>query len=160
MTLSQRILAAAVLAVGALTAATPAMADRITLLLGSHHAGARSGQFEEFNPGVFYTWEGAWAGLNGGLSLGGYRNSYGKLSVASAASVRLFNWDSGDFGAFAGIAHYPDDGARFASHLGGDIVGLAGLQLRQGNFLIQALPMDQGAADGLFTFGLTFDLGE
>lgn len=150
-----RVLAAAALGVAVLSSAAPAAADRVTILLGSHHVGA-SGQFEEENPGVFYTWERERVGLN----FGAYRNSYARLSVASALSYALVGWDSGEVSAFAGVAHYPDDGRNFGSHLGNDIVGLAGIQLRQGNFLVQAIPMTQGAADGLLTFGLTFDLGQ
>ncbi|MEO0864980.1 MAG: hypothetical protein AAFY39_10420 [Pseudomonadota bacterium] len=135
--------------------ASPATADRVTVLLGSHHAGA-SGQYEEFNPGLFYTWEGRRAGW----SLGAYRNSYGEISLAGAVARPLVRWDDGELSVFAGIAHYPNDGRRFDTHIGGDVVGLAGVQVRYRNVLVQALPYQEGSAKALLSFGLTFDVGQ
>lgn len=139
----------------ALALPVQALADRVTVLLGSHHAGA-SNQYEEFNPGLFYTWERPVVDL----SAGAYRNSYGNLSVAGFVGKRLWDWESGAFSVFGGLAHYPENGRRIESHIGGNVVGLVGLQLRQGPVVLQALPYREGSAKGLFTFGLSFDVGE
>ena len=139
-----------------LIGATPDRADaaRINILLGSHHAGS-SFDYEEVNPGLFYTWERPKVDL----SLGAYRNSYGNLSVAALAGRSLWDWETGALSAFAGVAHYPENGDRISSHIGGNIVVVGGLQVRQGNVFVQALPYRDGDAKGLFTFGLTFDVG-
>lgn len=130
--------------------ATPALAapDRVSILLGSNHVGATD-HFEEVNPGVFLTWD--W------LTVGAYRNSYGKASVAVTGALPLIKWKTGELSAFAGVALYPGDGRRFAVHAG-DVVPVGGLQLRQGNMFMQVIPSDGKAVDAIVSFGMTFDL--
>lgn len=126
--------------------------DRVSVLVGSHHIGA-AGQFEEFNPGVFLTWEGDridW-------TVGAYHNSYGRDSVAVTAALPVWSWDGGEAALFAGLAHYPVDGRRFAVHLGNDIVPLAGLQVRHGNLFAQVIPMDGKPVAAVVSFGVTFE---
>lgn len=138
------------LAAGAVLAAPAASAgpDRWSVLLGSHHT--ESAAWEELNPGVFVTWEGPvdW-------SLGAYRNSFGKLSLAGTAGVRLASWDAGDLSLFGGLAWYPGNGDNFVVHAG-DVVPLVGLQLRQGNFFAQLMPGKMEPPEAIVTFGLTF----
>lgn len=130
---------------------TPAHADRISILVRSQHIGATG--FEEKNPGIFYTIERERLGV----SLGGYRNSYGKMSAAAFASWDLVTWNNGALAAFGGIAHYPGDGRTMAIHVG-DVVPLAGLQFRHGNIFAQIAPMNGKPVKALITFGLTFHL--
>lgn len=132
--------------------ATPALAapDRVSILLGSNHVGATD-RFEEVNPGVFLTWD--W------LTVGAYRNSYGKASVAVTGALPLIKWKTGELSAFAGVALYPGDGRRFAVHAG-DVVPVGGLQLRQGNMFMQVIPSDGKAVDAIVSFGMTFDLDD
>lgn len=131
--------------------ATTANADRISVLIGSRHIGATG--FEGTNPGLFYTFERDRLGL----SLGAFRNSYGKASVAAFASWDLLAWDGGVLAVFGGVAHYPGDGRTMRIHAR-DVVPLAGMQLRQGHFFAQVIPMDGAPVDALISFGLTFDL--
>lgn len=135
-------------------AATTAQADRISVLIGSHHVGA-PGQFEEFNPGVFYTWDDRTVDLSAGI----YRNSYGGVSVAGTAALPLVSWESGEVAAFAGLALYPGDGDRFKYSIG-DVVPLAGLQVRQGHAFAQIIPMDGDPVDVLVSFGITWEVGQ
>lgn len=131
---------------------TPALAapDRVSILLGSNHVGATD-RFEEVNPGIFLTWD--W------LTVGAYRNSYGKASVAVTGALPLIKWKTGELSAFAGVALYPGDGRRFAVHAG-DVVPVGGLQLRQGNMFMQVIPSDGKAVDAVVSFGMTFDLDD
>lgn len=135
--------------------ATPALADlkpdRLSFLLGSHHI-SPSQTFEEFNPGVFLTWEGTFD-----TNLGLYRNSYGR--TAAAATLAFPFYESGTFtlSAFVGAAYYPDDGRRFRVHAG-DFIPLGGLQARIGPTFVQFIPGDGREVDGIVAFGLTFPL--
>lgn len=129
---------------------SPALADRVSLLLGSYHFDASG--FEEFNPGVFYTWEHSRVGY----SVGGFRNSYGRGAVAGTVSLPFFRWDSGEFSIFAGAAYYPEDGSRIASQITGDVIAIGGLQLRQGYTFFQLIPLDDRGADAVLSYGLTF----
>lgn len=134
--------------------AFPAQAepDRVSVLLGSAHVGATG--FDGRNPGVFLTWEDRGPfDLSGGL----YRNSYGKVSVAGTLALPVARWAAGDLSVFAGLAHYPGDGRRFAVHWG-DIVPIGGLQLRQGNIFLHVIPGDGEAVDAVIAAGLTFPL--
>ncbi|MDU8926708.1 hypothetical protein RXV86_04845 [Alisedimentitalea sp. MJ-SS2] len=124
--------------------------DRFSVLLGSHHINGTG--FNEINPGLFATWERErWA-----YSIGGYLNSYEKGSLAATAHLPLFHWDRGAISAFGGLAWYPGDGRRFSTRLGGDVVGIGGVELRQGNVFMQFVPMSTNSVDGLVTFGLTW----
>lgn len=135
-----------------LSAPAQAGPDRVSILLGSAHPG--SAGFDGRNPGIFLTWEDR-GGLD--LSLGAYRNSYGRASVAATASLPALRWREGGASLFLGAAHYPEDGRRFRFHAG-DIVPLAGLQLRHGSLFAQIMPGDGRVADAVIAFGLTFPL--
>ncbi len=136
----------------AIMAGGPAAADRVSILIGSHHAGAAA-QFEQSNPGLFYTWEAAAVDY----SLGIYRNSYGRTSIAATASLPIATWNGGQAAIFGGLAHYPQDGRRQALHMGKDVVPIGGLQIRHGNAFLQFTPMDGKPVKALFAFGLTFE---
>ena len=141
----------AVLWAGAAGAGPDWAPDRFSVLLGSKHIG--SSGFNEINPGLFATWEfEKW-----GFTTGAYLNSYDRGSVAATADLPLFRWKGGAASAFGGLAWYPHDGHRFDTRIGGDIVGIGGLNLRQGPVFVQLLPMVTGGAKGLVTFGLTWE---
>ncbi|MBU2982581.1 hypothetical protein KO498_12250 [Lentibacter algarum] len=127
--------------------------DRFSVLLGSKHIGATG--FNELNPGLFATWEReTWA-----YSFGAYVNSYERGSLAATAHYPLTRWKSGDLSLFGGLAWYPKDGRRFNTHIAGDVVAIGGLHLRQGHVFVQLVPMTAGGADGLLSFGLTWETG-
>ena len=142
-----------VLAVLLASAASPLAADpdRLSFLLGSHHIDA-AGNFQEFNPGVFLTWE-----RRLDYSLGIYRNSYDRLSVAGTLAWPVY--ETGDFqlDLFGALALYPKDGRRFEISFG-DVILLGGLQMRYRNAFLQVIPSDGGEVDAIVSFGLTFDL--
>ena len=154
MTKIKETLTATALSLALIASAGAAAADRISLLLGSRHIGA-PGMFKESNPGLFYTWEQPRVNW----SIGAFRNSYGRASVAALAAVPLARWDNGELSAFAGIAHYPGDGRRQPLHLG-DVIPIGGLQLRQGNVFLQVTPMDGNPVKALVAVGLTFEVGK
>lgn len=129
--------------------------DRVSILTGSHHIGAAV-SFEEVNPGVFITWEDRAAGLD--YSLGAFRNSYGRGSVAALAALPVVSWRSGEVALFGGAALYPRDGRTFRAHLG-DVVPVGGVQIRQGNSFVQIMPGDGRVADAVVSFGFTAILG-
>lgn len=139
------------LTLAALFFAAPAAAqDRVSILLGSRHIGASG--YHETNPGVFLTWEDR-GGLD--LSMGLYSNSYGRRSMAAVAALPVARWDGGALSLFVGLAHYPQDGRRSRVAVG-DVVPLAGVQVRHGPFFAQAIPMDGRPVKALIAFGLTF----
>lgn len=123
--------------------------DRISFMLGSSHVGAMM-SYEEINPGVFATWEDRALGLD--YSLGIYRNSFGRASVAATAALPLVKKPRFQADVFAGVALYPGNGKDFAYHAG-DVVPIAGLQARLGNGYIQIMP---GDGMTVVAFGLTF----
>ncbi|MCL4066817.1 hypothetical protein M3484_09550 [Pseudomonas sp. GX19020] len=136
---------------------TPAAADpdRVSLLIGSAHPGD-GGYFDSRNPGVFLTWEQRGAlGLD--ISAGIYRNSYGRASAAVTAALPLIRWEGGEASVLAGVALYPGDGCRFAVHAG-DLVPLAGFQIRHRQLFVQILSGDGKAADAVIAAGITFAL--
>lgn len=148
--------AAAVLAM-APPAAADWQPDRLSVLLGSHHAGATI-DFEEFNPGVFLSWEGPEAlGGQVNYTAGIYRNSYGRASVSGTVGIDWAVAEDFDIGLFGGLAYYPEDGRTFAVSYG-DVVPIAGLQARYRNVFAQVLPSDGQFADAIFTVGITFPL--
>lgn len=123
--------------------------DRYSILMGSRHIGASG--YEEINPGVFATWERDplhW-------SIGAYRNSYGRGSIAATAFLPVVKWANGDAGLFAGAALYPIDGRTVAIHFG-DIVPIGGFQARHGNAFIQIMPSDGKPVDAIVSVGFTF----
>lgn len=127
--------------------------DRLSLLLASKHVGTHR-DFNERNPGVFMTWEDRALGLD--YSVGVYHNSFGNVSIATTAALSLFEVGSLDLSLFAGAAYYPGDGEEFLYHAG-DLVPLAGLQVRRDPFFLQVMP-GGGDPEAIVSFGLTFDL--
>jgi hypothetical protein len=125
--------------------------DQISVLVGSYHIDA-AGNYEEFNPGVFLTWDRALR-----ISTGVFRNSYGKTSVLATVATPILSGGKFNLDLFAGAALYPGDGRRFDVHIG-DILPIGGVQLRYGAFFSQIIPGDGHSLDGLVTLGLTFDL--
>jgi hypothetical protein len=126
--------------------------DRASLLAGSRHINP-SQPFREANPGLFLTWEGD----GPDLSLGVYRNSYGRTSAAATLAWEVWRRGEAEVDLFAGLAHYPVDGRTFRVHAG-DVVPLGGVQARWRNLWGQLIPLDGGVADAVVTFGVTFDL--
>lgn len=124
--------------------------DRISVLLGSHHVDART-EFEQRNPGLFLTWEDR-GGLD--LSVGAYRNSYGRTSVAATAAIPIWTVRDAQLSLFAGVALYPEDGRNFAVHWG-DLVPVGGVQMRAGDIFTQIIPSDGAATDAIISFGIT-----
>uniref|UniRef100_UPI004047A34A hypothetical protein n=1 Tax=Yoonia sp. TaxID=2212373 RepID=UPI004047A34A len=145
-----RILQSAMVMV--IATASHADPDRVSILMGSDHVNAKY-PFNEFNPGVFLTWEGPvidW-------TLGAYLNSYARGGVSLTASLPVVEWDEGSLDLFIGAALYPVEGRKFALHVG-DVVPIGGLQLRQGQAFMQVIPSDGLWTDAIVTFGVTFPL--
>ena len=147
MTLKSLILAALLP-----TSALAAGPDRLSVLLGSKHFGATR-DFQEFNPGLFLTWEQQVFDY----SVGAYYNSYEDMSVLGAISYNYEIAPEFEIGAFAGVALYPGEGDQF-SVSAGDVVPLGGVQARYRNVFAQWIPADGASVDSLLTFGLTFGL--
>lgn len=143
-----------VLAMLLLGAPASADIDRVSILAGSHHADAKL-QFNEFNPGVFLTFEGDTVDW----SVGAYKNSFGKNSVAATVAIPVIEWDHGEASVFAGLAYYPGDGRYFAVHAG-DVVPIGGLQVRHENLFLQVIPSDGEITDAIVSFGVTFEVGQ
>lgn len=135
----------------ALAGAAEAEPDRISVLLGSQHPGANV-TFEQVNPGIFLTWEDR-GSLGLDYSLGLYRNSYGRVSVAGTAALPIIERGAFQAALFGGLAVYPGDGDQFAVHAG-DVVPIAGVQARLGDGFVQIMPGDGMA---VVAFGLTFE---
>lgn len=138
-----------------LTIVSPADAgpDRVSLLLGSDHIGGSG--FDGRNPGIFLTWEDRGPGLD--LSVGVYRNSYGRGSLAATLALPVARWRDGSVSIFAGAALYPGHGRHFRMHAG-DVVPIGGLQVQHRNAFLQIMPSDGGAVDAVIAMGLTFSL--
>ena len=125
--------------------------DRVSVLLGSSHVGATS-DFNDFNPGLFLSWEERLT-----LSAGVFYNSYEKISVAGVAGFPIVRTDDYAVEVIGGLAYYPEDGRRFAVHFG-DVVPLLGLQGRAGPVFAQVIPGGGQAVDAIVSVGLTFSL--
>ncbi|WP_298835929.1 hypothetical protein [uncultured Roseobacter sp.] len=134
-----------------LPAAAHAGPDRISVLLGSEHFNATE-DFQEFNPGLFLTWEGSWD-----VSVGAYYNSYEEVGALVSVGRDFWQGENYAVGAFGALALYPGDGDRFDIAVG-DVVPLIGLQARYGNVFTQLIPGNGETTDGVLTFGLTFEL--
>lgn len=130
--------------------------DRISIMLGTHHAGATI-DYEEVNPGIFLTWSELLWNNRLDLTIGGFRNSYGDLSLAIATAYPLLRQQDWGIDLFGALAWYPDNGDRFA-HAFDDIVPIAGLQVRYKSLFLQAIPSGGDSVDATFSFGLTFPL--
>ena len=135
--------------------AVPAHADpdRLSLLLGSAHLGGHG--FDGRNPGLFATWDDRALGLD--YSIGAYRNSYGRASLAVTSALPVIEWGEGAVSLFAGAALYPQDGRRFAAHVG-DVVPIGGVQIRHHNLFLQIMPSDGAAVDAVIAGGITWEI--
>ena len=142
-------------AVALITALWPAAViadpDRVSILLGARHIGGAG--LEEFNPGVFVTWE-----RRVDWSVGVYRNSYGNGSIAATVAAPVARWRGGEAAIFGGVAWYPGTGRHEVAHVG-DVVPIGGLQVRHGNAFAQFIPLDGKPVAAVVSFGLTFRLG-
>lgn len=134
-----------------LPAAAWAGPDRASILLGSHHFNPKE-DFQEFNPGLFLTWEGKF-----NVSAGVYYNSYERVGGLVALGYDFWEGEHYAVGVFGGVALYPGDGNRFDVSVG-NFVPLAGLNARYRNVFVQLLPGNGNTTDGVVTFGLTFEL--
>lgn len=126
------------LLVGLLTStAASAGPDRYSLLLTSKHLGVgdeiRAYRFEEtkqtlyirdkmrfneFNPGLFLTWE-----KNGyDLTLGTFYNSYETISLSAFAAVPFYRTEDVSIDLFGGLAWYPGTGLTFPVTLADDVI--------------------------------------
>lgn len=150
-----RFVLAGFVALPVLAAGAHAGPDRVSILVASQHLGA-SVSFEQVNPGVFVTWEDRALGLD--YTVGAYRNSYGRGSVAATAALPVLSWSTGEVSLFGGVALYPGDGRSFSASIG-DFVPVGGLQLRQGNVFGQIMPGDGRIADAVVSLGFTFNIG-
>ena len=128
--------------------------DRLSVLLGSEHFGATR-EFQEFNPGVFLTWEERVFDY----SIGTFYNSYEDVSVLGAIGYDYEIAKELEVGVFAGVAYYPGEGDQF-SVSAGDMVPVAGVQTRYRNLFAQWIPADGDSVDSVLTFGLTFELNK
>lgn len=133
------------------------MPDRLSFLIGSHHFSPGQ-DFEEFNPGVFLTWDNILLDGQGDLNVGAFRNSYGRTATAVTAAFPFYEKGAFEAGFFAGAAYYPEDGRRFRVHVG-DVVPLGGVQASYGPLFVQLIPGDGREADAVLSFGVTWDLG-
>ena len=160
------------LLIGLLTStAASAGPDRYSLLLTSKHLGVgdeiRAYRFEEtkqtlyirdkmrfneFNPGLFLTWE-----KNGyDLTLGTFYNSYETISLSAFAAVPFYRTEDVSIDLFGGLAWYPGTGLTFPVTLADDVIPLAGLQGRYKNLFVQVIPSDGVTADVIVTAGVTY----
>ncbi|WP_371223913.1 hypothetical protein [Roseovarius sp. 2305UL8-3] len=126
--------------------------DRLSILLGSEHFGATR-EFQEFNPGVFLTWEERVFDY----SIGAFYNSYEDVSVLGAVGYDYEIAKEFEVGVFAGVAYYPGEGDQFSASVG-DVIPVAGVQTRYRNVFAQWIPADGDSVDSVLTFGLTFAL--
>lgn len=140
-----------ILALALPTAAAAGGPDRLSILLASHHSGARV-PFKVATPGVFATWEDRALGLD--WSIGAYRNSYGRPSVAGLAALPVWRRGQTQVSLFAGAAYYPRDGRTFRVSIG-DVVPIGGVQLRHRGLFVQIMPSDGRAARAVISTGVT-----
>ena len=125
--------------------------DRLSVHLGSSHVNAQE-DFEEFNPGLFVSWDRSLS-----YTVGAFRNSYGDVSVAATVAYPLIRRDLYRLTAFVGWAHYPENGRKFRVHHG-DVVPVAGLRLHYRSLFVQFLPGDGSVADAVLSFGFSAPL--
>lgn len=137
----------------ALAVAAAAGPDRLSVLLGSHHVGGSG--FDGRNPGLFLTWEERGPGFD--LTLGAYRNSYGRGSVVATAALPVLRWREGALSLFAGAAWYPGNGRNFRVQVG-DLVPIGGVQIRHRNVFVQILPSDGRHTRAVIAGGITYQI--
>jgi hypothetical protein len=128
--------------------------DRISILMGSYHADATL-DFEQTNPGLFLDWDNPFGTT---VTVGVYRNSYGRRSLALSASRTIFQRGRASLDGFVGLAHYPGEGHKVPIAIG-DVVPIAGLKLRYGKAFALMIPGDGKTTDAIFAYGLSVDLG-
>lgn len=137
----------------AILAATPAMADpdKVYVLLGSHHTNMQPGYepFVETNPGLMVLFERD----NFDMVVGGYQNSFGKMSASVAAQKTLLKGRNAQLSAFAGVALYPGNGDNFLIHAG-DLVPIIGLTVEVGPVFATILPGDGKSHSAVVAYGL------
>ncbi len=146
-----RVILASIFLLFAAVPAAAAPPDRISLHLGSHHIGAER-EFEEVNPGIFFTWDRRLS-----YTFGAFRNSYGDLSVAATVAYPLILEPHYRLDVFAGWANYPGEGRDFWISYG-DVVPVAGLRFHYRNLFVQFLPADGDIVDGIVSFGVSLPL--
>ncbi|WP_106743901.1 hypothetical protein [Yoonia maritima] len=132
--------------------------DGIAVLLGSHHVNAQQ-DFDEFNPGIFVSWNCDIASIR----LGVHRNSFSNIATSATFTSDFISLSAGGFHVhpFVGIAHYPQTGSDTPISVGGsDIIGIGGLEFTHDKIpvFVQYLPGDieLGNYEHLWTFGLKF----
>ena len=125
--------------------------DKVSIMLGSAHINSTV-DYNEFNPGVFVTWD-----RGRRYTIGAFKNSYSKTSVAAMVAWPLTGTSKWTLDATAGIAFYHDDAVKFPTHWG-SFVPIAGLQFRTEHYFIQMFPGDGDVTDMIFSFGLSFPL--
>ena len=132
--------------------------NRVHILLGSYHAvpARQSFDYDETNPGLIFTWNDQWRGLD--ASAGLFQNSFGDIS-ALIGLTRTWEWHAdAKITAVAAIANYDEDDPIFQP-LGGGLVLIPSLQLTWRSTFIQATPLPDPDNLGLiFAYGLAFDL--
>ena len=163
--LKRAILSAVLLtATSAMATAQDWLPDRAYVNLGSYHAGLDPADFDvtrwnEFNPGIVFTWEDRFLGL--GYSAGGFINSFGEASPYFSVS-RL--WQVGEdlsLGPFVSLSNYGANSRHFPSRIGSsNFVVFGGVQANYRNaFLrVQPAPRHGGGVAAVFAGGLTFSL--
>jgi len=136
--------------------------DAISFTLGSRHINSTL-EYNEFNPGVFYTWE-------EGYTVGAYINSYTGVGLYGGGEWAIGAVGPVELSAFAGLALYQEinmdvvwtdksrqDEAVFKK--GAFLVPMAGIRATVGNVFLNVTPFGDDTFDGLLSMGLTFDLG-
>lgn len=155
-----RLICASLAAVIHLTVDAHAGPDRVSILTQSEHIGFRFDGFNEKNLGVILTWENA-LGRDLDVNLGAYKNSYARGSVMASVSWTPIDVGQCEFGAFAGVVNYPIEGRHQPVSIGGtDLIAMAGLQARCGNFFINAMPASPDMSRGIVAAGITMEIGK
>ncbi len=130
------------------------------MLLGSKHINAQR-EFNEFNPGLFFSWDCELVNIRIGL----HKNSFSDPSTSVTFTSEFLSLSFGDANIhpFVGIARYPETGRDLPVSIeGSDVIGLMGLEFTHNQFpvFIQYLPGDTKLGDyaHLFTIGFKFGL--
>lgn len=143
--------------------------DRLSLMLGSHHANIQF-EVEEVNPGLFLEWEfrnppALLPVLRGNLDrqpslvAGAFRNSFGDGALSLAVAMPFYGTGIFEVDVVAGGAWYPGNGDRVAVSVG-DFIPIGALRVQYGKTFLLAFPGDGENFDALFAFGLTVPLGK
>ncbi|PRY80159.1 hypothetical protein CLV80_1019 [Yoonia maritima] len=134
--------------------------DGIAVLIGSNHINAQQ-DFDEFNPGIFVSWDCDMASTR----LGVHKNSFSKVAASATFTSDFVSISAGGFYVhpFIGFAHYPNTGSDTPVSVGGsDIIAIGGIEFTHDKIplFIQYLPGDEhlGDYEHLWTFGFKFSL--